>query len=246
MKNQRLIIVLAILLVAAGVLVGIYKTYQTTDGNVGDPIVIDDPQKDDKTEQNGGAVGISKEGALQLATEQIDMDAYTVSISDKMLEKDGQEYYLFDVVNKSGPSFGMQMAIDRHSGHIMAYDANNDELLPMAEFPIQTPIAETQEWSGVFVPTKDSKATEGLSIELMQADQNSFEFKVLHENGEQKSFYAIAKIDGGKALYESEAGYEIVFIKAGEKLTIQEIGRGPLMADEIFLQGEYELKKMEK
>ncbi|MDO5062528.1 MAG: hypothetical protein Q4D77_05075 [Peptostreptococcaceae bacterium] len=245
MKNQKMIIVLAVVLIIVAGAIGIYKSYRTADGNVKDPIIIDNMENGKKDDGTGkeNDIEISKEDALQLATEQIDIDAFTISISDEVLEQDGESYYLFDVVNKSGPSFGMQMAVNRRSGNIMAYDPTNKELLSMTQFPIETPIAQVQEWSGIFLPTENSEATKGLSIELLQADQNSFEFSVLYENGEQKSFYAIAKIDGSKALYASESDYQIIFVKDGEKLSIKEVGNGPLMADEIFLQGDYELIK---
>lgn len=245
MKNRKLMIILAIVLVVVLGTIGYYKKYRLGMEMPDQPILIDDLGEDTGNDNSNGEKGvvISKDDALQLAMEQIDLEEYTVSIAEKALKKGGEKYYLFDIVNKSGPSFGMQMAINQRSGDILAYDPTNQELLSMTQFPIETPIAQVQDWSGVFVPGEDSEATKGVSIELMQADQHSFEFKVLYENGEEKTFYEIASIDGSKAIYKSESGYEIVFLKDGEKLSIKEIGEGPMMADEIFLQGEYILKK---
>ena len=244
MKNQRMMIVLIALLVVVALSVGYYRKYHLVQPDSNKPVVSGDTGENDTGNQRpDDVVVLSPDDALQLATEQIDNDNFTVSVSDKSLSKDEDSYYLIDVVNKSGPSFSMQMAINKRSGDIFAYEPATDEMLSMSEFPIVTPIAQKQDWNGVFVPSKDSAATQGLSVELMQADNNQFEFKVLFQNGEDSSFYEIAKIDGSKANYKSDAQYELVFIKNGDKLLITESGEGPLAAKEVKLTGEYELKK---
>ncbi len=244
MKNQRMIIILIAALLVVALSVGYYRKYRMTDSEPSKPIVSGETGEDDTGNQRpDDVVVLSPEDALQLATEQIDINNFTISVSDKTLTKDDENYYLIDVVNKSGPSFSMQMAINKRSGDIFAYEPSTDELLSMSEFPIVTPIAEKQDWNGVFVPSKDSEATPGLSVELMQADNNQFEFKVLFQNGEDSTFYEIAKIDGSKANYKSDEQYELVFIKNGDKLTITESGEGPLAAKNVKLTGEYELKK---
>lgn len=244
MKNQRMIIILIAALLVVALSVGYYRKYRMTDSEPSKPIVSGETGEDDTGNQRpDDVVVLSPEDALQLATEQIDINNFTISVSDKTLTKDDENYYLIDVVNKSGPSFSMQMAINKRSGDIFAYEPSTDELLSMSEFPIVTPIAEKQDWNGVFVPSKDSEATAGLSVELMQADNNQFEFKVLFQNGEDSTFYEIAKIDGSKANYKSDEQYELVFIKNGDKLTITESGEGPLAAKNVKLTGEYELKK---
>lgn len=244
MKNQRMIIILIAALLVVALSVGYYKKYRMTETDPSKPIVTGETGEDDTGNQRpNDVVVLSPEDALQLATEQIDINNFTISVSDKTLTKDEENYYLIDVVNKSGPSFSTQMAINKRSGDIFAYEPSTDELLSMSEFPIVTPIAEKQDWNGVFVPSKDSTATQGLSVELMQADNNQFEFKVLFQNGEDSTFYEIAKIDGSKANYKSDEQYELVFIKNGDKLTITESGEGPLAAKNVKLTGEYELKK---
>lgn len=244
MKNHRMMIVLIALLVVVALSVGYYKKYHLVQPDSNNPVVSGDTGENDTGNQRpDDVVVLSPDDALQLATEQIDNDNFTVSVSDKSLSKDEDSYYLIDVVNKSGPSFSMQMAINKRSGDIFAYEPATDEMLSMSEFPIVTPIAQKQDWNGVFVPSKGSAATQGLSVELMQADNNQFEFKVLFQNGEDSSFYEIAKIDGSKANYKSDEQYELVFIKNGDKLMITESGDGPLAAKEVKLTGEYELKK---
>lgn len=245
MKNQKMIMVLIAAIVVIVLAVGFLSKYNRMNHSTDKPIVNghNGTDTDDTNHQKTEDITISPEEAMQLATEQIDINEFTVSLSDKTLDKDGEHFYLIDVVNKSGPSFGTQMAINKRTGDFFAYEPDTDELMSMSEFPIVTPIAQQQDWNGVFVPADDSMASKGVSIELMQADQNQFEFRVIYQNGEDSTFYDIATIDGSKANYKGESGYELVFMKNGDGLGIIETGEGPLSNRQIKLSGEYVLKK---
>lgn len=246
MKNPKVIIALIVLIIIAGI-AGVYlREISKVDNGDQGPIIVDgnDINPDNNTEDsnNEDTLILTEEDAMQLATEQLDMNNFTISLAQKGKEIDGAKYYLFDVVNKSGPSFSTQLAVNQKSGEIMAFEPNEETLKPMNEFPVETPIAAVQDWNGVFVPTDDSTASEGLSIELLQADSNSFEFDVRHKNGKETSFYDVAQISGARASYKSETGYEIIFVKNGDSLKITERGISPIKGDGIVLQGDYKLQ----
>ncbi len=240
MKNNKQIIIVVLLLV---VILGVWGVHHhlhrvSTSDN---PIRIEDVPNNSTNDSTMPGLLLSKEEAMQLASEQIDLNAYNLSFAE--LKKIGSEnYYLFDVVNKSGPSFGTQLAIHERTGEVLAYDPGNQELMSMTKFPIATPIAEQQDWNGIFVPVENSTASKGFTIELFQSDQNRFEFKVTYAEDETIELYQVAEIDGSKANYQNEDGYAIAFVKNGKSLAIKETGNSPWAEKELVLQGEYEQK----
>lgn len=206
-----------------------------------DPILIEDLPSNPSGNDSMSSLLLSKEEAMMLASEQIDVNAYNLSVAE-LKSISGENYFLIDVVNKSGPSFGIQLAINERSGEVLAYDPQNKELMSMTKFPVETPLALQQDWNGAFVPTEGSTATEEVLIELFQGDQNSFEFKVTYGPVKGVQLHEVAMIDGSKASYFSTDGYEISFLKDQDMLTIKERGENPWAEQGVVLQGRYRLK----
>lgn len=179
---------------------------------------------------------LTEQDALNLASEQVDINQYNLAIHEGIAEIEGRRYYLVDFVDKSGPSFAMQMAIDIRSGTLFAYDPAKERLLPMTEFPLETPITQEQDWNGVF--TREAREGAAFAVELLQGDPTSFEFHIVKE-GDMGVFRGVAQISAGTALYEDESGFTFIFTKNAQELRIKVLGLSPLEQDDILLEGLY-------
>lgn len=180
---------------------------------------------------NGYAI-ISKEEATKLVSEQIDLNQYTISLSDNIFKKDESEYYLFDIINKTQISFSEQIAVNTKTGELLTFIPEKKELRSMSEFPINTSIAQTQEWSGDFVYENEGD----VNLKLLQADQHSFEFILYKGNNEKEQIlFGIGKVDGSKATYIDEE-IEILFIKNDDVLNMNIICKDENMTK---LSGSY-------
>lgn len=244
-KNQKTLIAFcaALVLIVGGIFC-YNKFFRQVDDTIDTPIVIDNPAangSDTGTSETPPPLALSREDALQLAKEQIDIEKYNISVSENIPEIDGHKYYLIDVINKSGPSFATQLAINLYTGEMFSYDPKTGALGSMMDFPLETPISQTQDWNGVFVREGEGPSVQ---IDLMQADQHSFEFTVtLTESGENL-LTAIASIEGAKANYQdTEQDYQILFVKNGNHLTVKESGSIAQLRSSNPIDGEYVLQK---
>lgn len=202
--------------------------------------------KDDENKMQDAAqeddLVLSERDALTLAMEQIDINQYKIELLKHILEIEEGRYYIFDIINKSGPSFGMELAINIRSGDMYAYNPNKKELLPMSQFPIETPIAQEQDWNGLFLD--EINPTDAVALELRQGDAKSFEFDLLRL-GEEKQiiFQGVARINGAMASFEDENGYRLLFVMKDKTVKIKEAGIRPFGDKEITIEGSYRAKE---
>lgn len=177
MKKSIVFVVIALLLVAG--YFG-YNQYTIIKNNADEQVSIDAIQGLDDIKNllpsfDGYAI-ISAEDALQLVSEQVDISDFNISLSTHIFREGEDEYYLFDVIKKAGPSFAQQIAVNTTTGEMLSFSPEEQKLSSMTEFPIETPIAKQQEWSGEFVNKEKTYI-----LQLLQADSNSFEF-VFYDN----------------------------------------------------------------
>ena len=183
---------------------------------------------------------ISKNQATNLVLEQVDIKDYNIAIKKGIKTIEEERYYLFDIINKSGPSFATQIAVNLHTGEIRAYDPDKKTLMSMEDFPIETPIGKTQDWNSIYIKQDGS----GIFIELFQGDSHSFEFYVHRDLAGQQAvlMQGVAQISGSAARYVDEKGYSISFIKDDKRLKVMETGQSSFQEENIELQGLYTQK----
>ncbi len=199
-------------------------------------------EKDDKVSaQTEDDLIISEKEAVSLVLDQIDPKEYSVAPIDGLKEIDEAKYYLFDIVNKSGPSFAMKIAINARIGQMLAYDPDKKALVSMEFFPLKTPMGQAQDWNGVYKKEESSDAMPLVSVNLRRGDLQDFEFDIVkEENGEALIILSgIAQISGSNALYKDGEGNELLFIKKDGLLKLREPGSGALGGDKLTLQGTY-------
>ena len=240
MKDKKvLIIILGVILIVLSC--AVYTRIIASQVQEDDKIVVDIEKKSDGLieEDTEDDLMLTEQDATNLALEQIDISKFNVSILHGIKEIDQNKYYLFDIVNKSGPSFATKLAVNIRSGEMFGYDPSSEMLLPMAEFPIETPIAMEQDWNNRFV-AEETGEEPLIVIALRQGDMNSFEFDILQQTEEPIIlFQGVARISGAMASYEGENGFGLTFVKDGENLKVKEIGLSPFKKDGVIIEGAY-------
>lgn len=241
-EQKKLIIILGmILIILSGIVFAKIIASRVDEDEI--MIDIENKKEDFMEKETTDELMLSEKDAMNLALEQIDINEFSISILHGMKEIEDNKYYLFDLVNKSGPSFAMKLAIDTHTGQMYGYDPGQESLVPMTDFPIPTPIALEQDWNNRFLPVED-QGKAPFAIDLRQRDADSFEFDVIQEGEEAKILLqGAASISGAMATYEAENGFRLIFIKEEEYLKIKEYGLNPLKADQatdgIVIAGSY-------
>ena len=164
--------------------------------------------------------------------EEIDQDTADANLSEKLdeldcraifseyKEVDGVDVYLYSVVNKKEEELDQMLAVNAVSGEVMVYDADNDRLLPFDRF-------EYYKDTGNAPVSWDSKYyLDPRTVELLPADDNSFEFKITKDGDTKPELEGVAGVESGKkneAVYEDEK-VSLTFVNKGDTLEIRDNG----------------------
>ena len=187
-KNQnRLATGLLALLLAAGlVLAGCEKQTGDTGQNVTPPTQTDDANTDTPAD---AAPNLTEKDAKSLVDEKLP-EGYTSQYASEIQSdqyKAGRKYKVFDVSDPDGKKVGA-VAIDLVSGDRYNY-SDDGKLGDYSEFPLYNAGADAiMDWNGVF-------RNGGLTVELMQGDSSSFEFRFSDDTA------GVARIRGNTASY---------------------------------------------
>lgn len=170
---------------------------------------------------------IQKEDADNLLTEALDGSGCKADYRDS-IEIDESGYYTYTVTDPEGNVMDMILAVDGFSGSVQVYDPAKKEVMDFSEFPYYDKTESRFRdinWDGRF-----SKGDQ--SIELLPADDSSFEFTVYEKD--RKVLTGVAFIEKDGAAWESEDKKESI----GFKMT----GPGILQVTEegdMGISGEY-------
>lgn len=241
MRDKKLLtIILMILLIGISSTIYTRITQQKDGGNNSIIVGMGEESEDEQDLEIEDELLISKNQATNLVLEQVDIKDYNIAIKKGIKTIEEERYYLFDIINKSGPSFATQIAVNLHTGEIRAYDPDKKTLMSMEAFPIETPIGKTQDWNRIYIKQDGS----GIFIELFQGDSHSFEFYVHRDLAGQQAvlMQGVAQISGSAARYVDEKGYSISFIKDDKRLKVMETGQSSFQEENIELQGLYTQK----
>jgi hypothetical protein len=202
MKKISTIVILTVLLTITAC--SSQKAYEQD--NSKDSVQVDNAK--DKT------VTIDENSAKQLVTERLDATKYSVN-KDSDISVDGKDYYGFKVLEGETP-LAMGVAVEKISGELFAYKEDKT-IAPYSEFTLYDESADvTVSWDGTY---KSDVAT----LDLLPADENSFEFTLTSQDG-SKTITGVATISGKEASYEDENGYKLSFANESDKITVTEQG----------------------
>lgn len=182
---------------------------------------------------------ISEQDATNLVLEQVDYREFNISILKGVKDLEGNRYYLFDLINKSGPSFATKIAVNIRSGEILGYEPDKDLLIPMTDFPIETPLGQVQDWNGSFVISDLEASEEPIYLDLYQGDENSFEFYFRLEDQEEPLMFGVAQVSGASANYKDGENLELIFTKEDRLVKVRELDLAPIEDERMILSGEY-------
>ncbi|MGB5823356.1 MAG: hypothetical protein WBH44_04745 [Proteocatella sp.] len=190
--------------------------------------------------ENGGpeSLKLQESDALQLVSEKFDTSKYAFEVDSK--KKIGETEYIIVEVKLNGESIKPYVAVDNITGELKTY-YESDSIEDFAKFPVEKEVVKRQDWNGKF--EENGKSEDNMKkLELMQADDNSFEFTFdFEKNKITKTFTGVAIISGNEGIYKGENGLEINFEKDDTQVRISEIGSNPFKEDGIFFAGEYEI-----
>lgn len=195
------------------------------------------PENAVKTEKASEAVEIEDEADGEEAEDEpeideIDQDAADKALAEKLeglgcrtvfseyTEADGVDVYVYSVVNKKEEELDEMLAVNAVSGEVMVYDLDNEKLLPFESFSLLNDNRNAAvSWDARYY-------LKPRTIELMPADDNSFEFTVTKDGVKEPELFGVAEIDKDK---KNEAVYDdgkvsLTFTNRGDTLEISEKG----------------------
>lgn len=148
---------------------------------------------DENQQVNPSDAHLTFDDAMSLVLEKIDDNIYTVSVQSKKSEIGENNYFIFEINDKI-TNFNDFIAVSDVSGDLFAYNNEKNEVLPYSKFPLYNASVDAIcDWDGKYTSQEN-----GLSIEFMQADSNSFEFYITGE----KELSGIGRIRGNTAHFE--------------------------------------------
>ena len=145
----------------------------------------------------------------------------TVEIEDK-------GYYTYAVTDPDGNDLKEMLAVDGFSGEVHVYDPEKKSVTEFKTFSFYEKSSAREkdiDWDGRFV-------LDNYSIELVPADEASFEFTVSKKK--EEIVFGLAHIKGDKAHWESEDGKDGIDFKMVDENTLQLVETGGLR-----LSGQY-------
>lgn len=180
----------------------------------------------DSTKDSGKIIEIDEKSAEQLVSERLDTTKYSVK-KDSDVTVDDVNYYIFNVF-EGETQLTMGVAVNKVSGELFAYKEDKT-IAPYSEFTLNDESNNiTVQWDGTF-------NSEVASLELLPADENSFEFTFKSSTGTD-TLTGVAQISGNEATYEDENGFKITFVKEDKVVTVTENGTS---SSSTAFQGTY-------
>ena len=197
-------------------------------------------KKNEKTAKSGSSSETAAESSRESdeeeyeepEIEEIDQNSADKYLSEKLdqldcravfseyTEVDGVDVYLYSVVNKKEEELDQMLAVNAVSGEVMVYDYDKDKLLPFDRFEYYVDDGQGEvSWDSKYY-------LDPRTVELLPADDNSFEFTI-KKNGDSKiELEGVASVDGSKkneAVYEDEK-VSLTFVNKGDTLEIRDNG----------------------
>ncbi len=143
-------------------------------------------------------------------------------------EIDENGYYTYTVIDPDGGEMKTGLAVDGFSGDVFVYDAGKKKVSSFEGFDYydSSPLKNRNiSWDGRFV-------LDNFSVELLPADESSFEFTVSKKDKELIN--GLAVIEEDEASWESEDKSERITFKMIDDKTLQMVGTGKAM-----ISGQY-------
>jgi len=220
MYKSKLKFILA--LTAAAVLFtacGIFDKTKTAGGDTSGAASESSEESEEEEYEAPEAEEIDQDSADKFLSEKLD-ELDCRAVFSEYSEVDGVDVYLYSVVNKKEVELDQMLAVNAVSGEVMVYDYDNDKLLPFERFEYYVD-------SGSGEVGWDSKYyLEPRTVELMPADDNSFEFTIKKKGEEKPELEGVAAVDPGKkneAVYEDDK-VSLTFLNKGDTLEISDNG----------------------
>ncbi len=143
-------------------------------------------------------------------------------------EIDENGYYTYTVIDPDGGEMETGLAVNGFSGDVYVYDPGKKKVSSFEEFDYyDSSVLKNRNisWDGKFV-------LDNYSVELLPADESSFEFTVSKKD--KKLVSGLAVIKGDEAGWESEDKSESITFKMIDDKTLQMVGNGKAM-----ISGQY-------
>ncbi len=193
-----------------------------------DIVTFEDGQQGE--DQKTPAFILKKEDADNLISEELSGSGCSAEYKES-LEIDGNGYYTYTVKDPDGKEMDRMLAVDGFSGDVKVFDSGLKKISDFSEFPYYDKTDRKFKdisWDGQF-------AKGDISIELLPADDTSFEFTVNEKDKELLS--GVAFVEKDEARFESEDKKETLVLKM--------TGPGELKVTEsgdLKISGEYKRK----
>ena len=168
----------------------------------------------------------------EIEIEEIDQDAADKCLEEKLEglgchaifseynEVDGVDVYLYSVVNNEDEELDQMLAVNAVSGEVMVYDNDKDKLLPFERFEYYEDKGDPPvNWDSAYY-------LDPRRVELMPADDRSFEFSITKEGEEEPELSGVAEVKADnthEALYEDDS-VSLTFVNKGDTLEIRDNG----------------------
>ena len=155
-------------------------------------------------------------------------------VFENTLEKNGEGYYLYEVTDPDGFELDERLAVNGKSGDIFVYLPKNGEIEDFENFEYFDSSSLKDKkivWDGTFVLDK-------LTVELLAADESSFEFTISSKDEELIS--GMVRTEGNSGTWKSEDGQESISFKMVDNDTLQVVGENTER-----ISGQYIRKKKE-
>ena len=168
----------------------------------------------------------------EIEIEEIDQDAADKCLEEKLEglgchaifseynEVDGVDVYLYSVVNNEDEELDQMLAVNAVSGEVMVYDNDKDKLLPFERFEYYEDKGDAPvNWDSAYY-------LDPRRVELMPADDRSFEFSITKEGEEEPELSGVAEVKADntrEAVYEDDS-VSLTFVNKGDTLEIRDNG----------------------
>lgn len=199
------------------------KAYESE--NTSESVQVDNNKNDT---DNDKLAGMDEKSAAQLVSERLDTTKYSVEKEDE-ITVDSNSYYVFKILENNNP-LTMGVAVDKISGELYAYKQDKT-IAPYKEFTLYDESKDVQvNWEGTY---KSDTAT----LDLMPADDNSFEFTLTNKES-NTTISGVAQASGNEATY-GEDGFTLTLVNDNASITVTESGTSSLG---VSFQGTYTKK----
>lgn len=222
MKRTRTILLITLTMV---LLMGCSTKKAYEGENTSESVQVDNNKNETDKDK---IVEIDEKSATQLVSERLDTTKYSVEKEDE-ITVDSNSYYVFKIL-ENGNALSMRVAVDKVSGELYAYKEDNT-IAPYKEFTLYDESKDAEvNWEGTY-------NSDTATLELMPADDNSFEF-ILTNIDSNTSISGVAQASGNEATY-NENGCTLTLVNDNTSISVNESGTSTLG---ISFQGTYTKK----